>query len=292
MLTTLQAAAATARLVPALLGVDELPLREAGHVLVEVDADAATYYEGHVPGALVLDWLDHLQHPQRRGLVDVDGFAALMDSRGIARDTHVVLLGDADNRYAALAYWYFTYYGHERVSLLDGGRRAWLGAGLPLTDADTPVRPTTGYRVAGLRPAVRATRDDVLRRFVGAPDGTLLFDCRSPAEHGGRAASVVDLPVQRHRVNGHIPGSRNLDTAALVDSRTGRLRPAYELAELFEAQGLRPGLDVACYCRGGDRSALMWFVLSEVLGHPGVRHYDGGWAEWGSLMDAPVSHGA
>jgi thiosulfate/3-mercaptopyruvate sulfurtransferase len=38
-----------------------------------------------------------------------------------------------------------------------------------------------------------------------------------------------------------------------------------------------------------ERSALTWFALHELLGHARVRNYDGGWAEYGSLMDVPVA---
>jgi thiosulfate/3-mercaptopyruvate sulfurtransferase len=42
------------------------------------------------------------------------------------------------------------------------------------------------------------------------------------------------------------------------------------------------------YCRVAERSALLWFVLHDLLGHRDVRNYDGGWAEYGSLMDVPI----
>jgi hypothetical protein len=41
------------------------------------------------------------------------------------------------------------------------------------------------------------------------------------------------------------------------------------------------------YCRVAERSPLLWFALRELLGHPRVRHYDGGWAEYGSLAGRP-----
>lgn len=46
--------------------------------------------------------------------------------------------------------------------------------------------------------------------------------------------------------------------------------------------------DVSVYCRVSERSALLWFALHELLGHERVRLYDGGWAEYGSLVDSPV----
>lgn len=45
---------------------------------------------------------------------------------------------------------------------------------------------------------------------------------------------------------------------------------------------------VLLYCRMAERSALHRLVLHDVLGHPNVRNYDGGWAEYGSLVDVPV----
>jgi thiosulfate/3-mercaptopyruvate sulfurtransferase len=29
-------------------------------------------------------------------------------------------------------------------------------------------------------------------------------------------------------------------------------------------------------------------VLTEILGYPNVRNYDGSWTEWGSLIKAPI----
>ena len=53
--------------------------------------------------------------------------------------------------------------------------------------------------------------------------------------------------------------------------------------------GLRATDDIVVYCDVGERSSLSWFVLHELLGYPHVRMYDGGWAEYGSLVDAPIA---
>src|ERR671925_121602 len=93
--------------------------------LLDVDEDTAAYGRGHIPGALGIHWKNDLQDPIRRDFVGPGGFAALMDRLGITNDTEVVLYGGTNNWFAAYAYWYFRYYGHHAVRLMDGGRQKW-----------------------------------------------------------------------------------------------------------------------------------------------------------------------
>ena len=255
---------------------------------IEAGLDSTSYYQGHVPGAAALSWLDDLHEADRRGTLPQRRVEELMSSRGITPQTHVVLYGDGDNMFAAYALWLLRYYRHERVSLLDGGRRAWLGAGAPLT-SDVPPVPASTYVSPGPDESLRATRDLLLERYVGAPSGTALLDCRGAAEYHGRAGNSTDLPVMFHRLTGHVPGASNLLSSELLDPRTGRFRSRDELARTIAEHGVEPHDEVVLYCDVGQRSALAWFVLHELLRHPRVRHYDGGWAEYGSLVGAPVS---
>jgi len=257
-------------------------------VVLQVDAEATRYYDGHVPGALLLSWLDDLHAPVRRGYLDADGIAELLGRLGVSPDTHVVVLGDAHNTYAAHAYWLLRYYGHPRLSLVDGGTRAWIAEGRPLSrDEDLPSAPVT-YPVPGVDGTVRATRDDILDRFVGDHPGTALLDCRTPVEYEGRGATGVDLPVERHRVPGHVPGALNLNSVDVLEPETHRFLPVDVLRGMFADRGVHDGVEVALYCRLAERSSLLWFALHELLGHGAARNYDGGWAEYGSLMDVPV----
>jgi thiosulfate/3-mercaptopyruvate sulfurtransferase len=257
-------------------------------VVLQVDEEASRYFDGHVPGALLLSWLDDLHAPVRRGYLDADAIADLLGRLGISPDTHVVVLGDAYNTYAACAFWLLRYYGHHRVSLVDGGIRAWIAEGRPLTSDDVAPRPAVTYPVPEEDPEVRATRDDILDRFVGEHPGTALLDCRTPIEYEGRGATGVDLPVERHRVPGHVPGARNLNSVDVLDPETHRFLPVDVIQAMFAERGVRDDVEVALYCRLAERSSLLWFALHELLGHRHARNYDGGWAEYGSLMDVPV----
>jgi thiosulfate/3-mercaptopyruvate sulfurtransferase len=265
---------------------------DPGVVIVEVDEDASAYHDSHIPGAVGFDWQADFQDPVRRTFLDKEGFEQLMDSAGISNDDHVVLYGGNNNWFAAYAYWYFKIYGHDRVSLMNGGRKLWEKEGRDLT-ADTTSRPSgSGYRASAPDQSIRARRDQILSDYVGAPSGTALIDVRSPAEFAGEVVAPEAFAHEAAQVAGHIPGAANVPWGKAVDADTGEFLPTEQLRDLYAGQGVTPDKDVVAYCRIGERSAHSWFVLHELLGYDRVRNYDGSWTEYGSLIDVPVEKGA
>jgi thiosulfate/3-mercaptopyruvate sulfurtransferase len=131
---------------------------------------------------------------------------------------------------------------------------------------------------------------EVVEHYSRTPTDVLLIDCRSPAEYAGRHSHPLDLGVEHHRVGGRIPGARNLPSTRLL-TRGGSFRSLLELQDLFEASGVRDDVEVVVYGRAAPQSSLCWFGLHELLRHSRVRHYDGGWTEYGSLVDVPVERG-
>ena len=257
-------------------------------VIAEVDEDATAYHAGHIPGAIGLDWKADLQDPLRRTFLDKAGFEALMDRHGITRDHHVVLYGGNNNWFAAYAYWYFKVYGHDRVSLMDGGRKLWELQSRPMNDEPVKREAGSGYQATEPDLEIRALRDQVLSQFVGAPEGKGLIDVRSPQEYNGEILAPPHLPNEGSMVPGHIPGAANIPWAKSVDPDSGQFLPTEELKALYEGVGVTPDKEIVAYCRIGERSAHTWFVLKEILGYPSVRNYDGSWTEYGSLVDVPV----
>jgi thiosulfate/3-mercaptopyruvate sulfurtransferase len=263
------------------LGSDEIRV-------VEVDEDTTLYDSSHLPGAIALHWQDDLQDRVRRAFLAQKAFGELMDAKGITNDTHVVLYGGNNNWFAAYAYWYFKLYGHDRVSLMDGGRKRWELEGREMTSEPAPAAPTSGYAASEPNQDIRALRDQVLSDYVGAPAGVSLVDVRSPAEFSGEASAPPHLPQENAQVRGHIPGAINVPWAKAVDPDTGSFLSADQLRELYGDLGVTENSDVVAYCRIGERSAHTWFVLHEILGYDRVRNYDGSWTEYGSLVDVPV----
>ncbi len=257
-------------------------------VFADVDENTRLYYdEGHMPGSVGFDWKLDFQHPVRRTFLEREGFEQLMSEKGISNDHHVVLYGGNNNWFAAYAYWYFKVYGHERVSLIDGGRKKWVDEGRPLTQ-EVAKREPTQYRAKDPDRSIRALRDQILSEFVGASDGKGLVDVRSPEEFRGERLAPDHLPQEAAQRPGHIPGAKNIPWSKAVNQDTGEFLPVGELRQLYESEGITPDQDIVAYCRIGERSAHSWFVLHELLGYENVLNYDGSWTEYGSLVDVPI----
>ena len=76
-----------------------------------------------------------------------------MGSRGISNDHTVVLYGDRNNWFAAYTYWYFRYYGHDNVKLINGPREKWIDEGRE-TSTEVPTHARGELR----RPSARRRR--------------------------------------------------------------------------------------------------------------------------------------
>ena len=85
---------------------------------------------------------------------------------------------------------------------------------------------------------------------------------------------------------GHIPGSLNLPISDILDSITGKLKPADELSQIFTEAGLEMEQPAVTTCGSGVTAAGLTLALA-VLGKMDVRLYDGSWSEWGA-SNAPI----
>ena len=252
--------------------------------IVEVDENPKLYEEAHIPGAIGFDWKADLQDPVRRDFLSPDDFAELMGSRGISGDHTVVLYGDRNNWFAAYTYWYFRYYGHGDVKLINGPREKWIEEGRETT-TEAPSYEATTFNVAGEDDAIRAKRDEVMGELNA---DTRLVDVRSPQEFSGELIAMAGYEQEGAQRAGHIPGAASVPWAQAVNE-DGTFKSADELRRLYTDKGvIDEGKPIIAYCRIGERSAHTWFVLSELLGEEGVRNYDGSWTEWGNLVRAPI----
>jgi thiosulfate/3-mercaptopyruvate sulfurtransferase len=258
-------------------------LGDPGLRLIEVDVNPAAYDGGHIQGAVGWDWRKDLQDPTVRDLASREALEAKLSESGVTPDTTILLYGDNNNWFAAYAYWALKYYGHDNVKLINGGRVKWEAEGRQYTTG-VPTPQAASYRFPGEpREELRAYRDQV-RDAIGRAG---LVDVRSPGEFSGALLAPENLPQEGAQRGGHIPTAVNVPWATAVKP-DGSFKDAADLRQLYGGKGIGADREVIAYCRIGERSAHTWFVLSELLGYPDVRNYDGSWTEWGSAIRVPI----
>ena len=146
------------------------------------------YDEAHVPGAVYVDWTSDITDPDDPVPAQVappERFAGLMGSLGIGEGTHVVVYDHAGGQFATRLWWALTYYGHDRVSVLDGGWKKWTSEGRPTTTRVPEPEP------AVFTPEAQSTLADGGRDASGRERGRRCLRprrARRGAVHGRRGA--------------------------------------------------------------------------------------------------------
>jgi thiosulfate/3-mercaptopyruvate sulfurtransferase len=239
------------------------------------------YETGHVPGAVFVDLMGDLAHPDAPlEILSAERFCALMGRLGIDNDTCVVLYDGSGGTWAARLWWALRYYGHSDVRLLDGGFARWEREGRPVEAG--VVEPARTNFAARIRPELRVERDDVLAAI--SDESICIVDALPEPFFTGDAKLYPGLRA------GHIPGARNLPAPANLDAGTSTLLSADALAELWKSAGVPRDKRLITYCGGGVFAAFALFAL-HLLGHDDTALYDASWSEWGADPELPVETG-
>jgi len=176
--------------------------------IVEVDYDPENAYrQGHLQDASLIWWKRDINDPITRDIVNKSQFEELMSKNGITADSEVILYGDFNNWFAAFVFWIFKYYGHDKVKIMNGGRKKWELEKKPYTK-DEPQIQRTKYVSQPPNEGVRAYLFDV-RRALDKKDTTLV-DVRSPKEFTGEITAPPEYPMEHAQRGGHIPGANNI----------------------------------------------------------------------------------
>lgn len=251
-----------------------LQLLDASWYLPKLGRDARREFEAqHVPGAAFfdLDECSDRQSPYDHMLPTAEHFAAYVGGLGVGTDTHVVVYDASDQgMYSApRVWWMFRAFGHQAVSLLDGGLRHWLRLGLPLSSG--PSRPEPAQFRATLDPAFVKTHEDI-KNNIQAPRFQVV-DARASGRFRG-----VD-PEPRDGIEpGHIPGTINMPFTDFL-TEEGLEKSTEELRRFFQDKKVDLTQPLVATC-GSGVTACHVALGAYLCGKPDVAVYDGSWVEW------------
>ena len=245
------------------------------------DADAE-FAAAHIPGAqrFNIDAVCDPASPYPHMLPSPEQFAAAVGAMGIGNDTHVVVYDAYGARTSPRVWWTFRVFGHDKVSVVDGGLPKWRSEDRPLTD--TPAGHSARRFEAGFRPELVRSLEQIRGNIASRAEQVL--DARPTGRFQG-----VDPEPRKGLKSGHVPGSRNMTPDPLY-AADKTLVPADKLREAFARSGIDLDKPVATTCGSGVAACSLALGLY-LIGRDDVSVYDGSWSEWGAQQDTPAETG-
>lgn len=235
---------------------------------------------GHIPGAVFFD-LDDIadsDDPLPHMLPSAAKFASKVKKLGLGNGNRIIVYDRASGSSAAArVWWMFRQFGHDEISLLDGGMAKWQAEHRPIEDQPPVTRER--HFLPQVQNLVRG-KAQMLANIASKQE--TVIDARSAGRFKGQEAEPWP-----HRKVGHIPGSLNLPWTELIDPETKTFLPAEQIHAKFAAAGITGDKPIVASCGSGVTACMLAFGLF-LTGRKDVSIYDGSWAEWGLAEDTPA----
>ena len=261
----------------------DLRILDASMYMPGSERDAkAEYAAGHIPGARFFDIddisdsrsdLPHMAPP-------IEKFMSRMRAMGVGDGHQVVIYDGAGLFSAARVWWLFKLMGQNDVAVLDGGLPKWIAEGREVEDLPPIVRD----RHMTVRRQAHLVKDVTQVSAASKLRDQEIIDARSPGRFRGEEAEP-----RRGMRGGHIPGSKNVHYASLLNADQTMKSPD-ETRAIFEAAGVDLTKPAITTCGSGVTAAILSLAMAR-MGKDDHSLYDGSWSEWGMFPTVPVATG-
>ena len=238
------------------------------------------FKEKHIPNAIFVDLEETSDQKSNLPHMMPDNvyFSKKISLLGINNNDHLVIY-DMYGMFSAARIWFmFKAFGHEKVSILNGGFPAWIDSNGEISNQINNLEPTN-YK-ANLNKSLIVNYKEVLDNLLN--NKYQIIDARSPDRFSGN--SEEPRPGMK---SGHIPKSKNLYFNDLIDPSTKKFIKKKEIENLIKKLGIDIKKDIICSCGSGVTACILKFALELLDKNKNIKIYDGSWSEWGTKEDSP-----
>ncbi|KAL1408507.1 hypothetical protein Q8F55_005319 [Vanrija albida] len=234
----------------------------------------------------------------------VQVFQEAVEKFGITPDTHVVVYDTIGVFSSPRGAYTFKTFGHDKVSVLDGGLPRWIAEGGEVEVGDVAKPQTASYPAGEIDHESIRTYDQIVDNIAKGSAGEIILDARNIGRFSG------EEPEPRPGLeSGHIPGSGHLPFASLLTEATperpytsfkspGELRDI--LVEAVGGEGawkdvLAGKRGVVFSCGSGLTAGVDWLaaqLVAEAEGKtPKTAIYDESWTGYASRPQSVIEKG-
>ena len=255
------------------------------------------YKKAHIPGAIVVGDVDVEDATGSEegayNLLKADEMEKITLSRGIDKDTVVVLYGDNVNGVARVAYGYL-WLGVENVKILNGGFTAWEKAGFAIESNENKKAAKTSFGIkTPAHPEYWVSLDEAIDK-VANDSNFKLVSIRSYDEFIGNTSGYGYMDKAGEPLGAvWAKSARTAGDVADICHSDGTVMELSEMKKVWQDAGNDFDVDnnfLAFYCGTGWRACPPFLAMYQD-GHKNMAVYDGGWYEYLFHDDLPVQVG-
>jgi thiosulfate/3-mercaptopyruvate sulfurtransferase len=208
-------------------------------------------------------------------------FEKCVSEMGVSNDDHVVIY-DQHGLFSACRVWYtFKVFGHDQVSVMDGGLPRWKECGYPVESGTGQQTPQpTQYRANFHAELIKDLKQ--IQAIIQDNSYTII-DARPKGRFIG-----TDPEPRPGNISGHMPGAINIPYNTLLNPN-GTFKSEADIRQIFNNAGVHVDetgaveKPIVSSCGSGITACVLLYALN-LLGvkFDRLNLYDGSWAEYGN----------
>jgi thiosulfate/3-mercaptopyruvate sulfurtransferase len=232
------------------------------------------FLDQHIPGAIFWDLDEHSDKDSilPHMMPNSDYWTRMLWSFGIENKDHIIIY-DSSDLYSSCRFWFsLKYFGHQKVSILNGGFKKWLSEKKIVTNKTHKIEQINSYKTHEnfnlIKTKQQVTENIKKKSFI-------LVDGRSRDRFEGK----VEEPRPELR-KGCIPNSKNIPFKNCIDVKINTFKEKSDLIKIFNENNVDYSQPNVFSCGSGVTACVLglaYFLISD----KNAVIYDGSYAEWG-----------